>query len=294
MAKALTTLALFIGPPASAFGIYGALEKYWKLGSPDAKVGLIILGVFSGFFLICSIVQEFRYSRKTRYAESLPLIGMVYERCIEGASPQIGSEKEIRQCTQLICNYLASALSIITGTRCSVCIKVLDSSPAQIVDGSSRISVSTLCRDEASRERGKGDFKGEVHWLDQNSDFLDMFETINKPNGGTYFANNLPSRYDYRNTSFNTYGGKPKDISVPIVRTVVRNLTWTLPYKSTIGSVIYPMEPSATVDRLVGFLCVDSNSRRSFSKRYDVGLVRAVSGALHPMMYKWTEIVAKG
>jgi hypothetical protein len=118
-----------------------------------------------------------------------------------------------------------------------------------------------------------------------------MFGTINKPNGGTYFAGNLPGKYDYNNTSFDMYGGKPKDIPIPIIRSVVRNITWNLPYKSTIGAVIYPSEPSPDIDKLIGFLCVDSRARNAFNKRYDMDLIRAASSSLYPMMYKWTEIV---
>jgi len=292
MARFLKILGIFLAPPASAIGIYLAFEKYWALGSQDAKVGLLILGFYSGFFLICAIVQEFRYSRKTRFAESQHLIHKVFEKCLEGASQQINSEKEINQCSKLICNYLAHAFSLIAGIRCSVCIKVLDSNPAEIVDGRARISVSTLCRDEASEDRGKSGSGGIVHWLDQNADFLDMFETINKPKGGTYFANNLPGKYNYINTSFDMYGRKPTDIPIPFIRSVIRNFTWDLPYKSTIGAVIYPSEPSPSVDKLVGFICVDSRSLRAFSRRYDIELLRSISGTLYPMMYKWTEVIA--
>lgn len=291
MAKVLTILATFLGPPASAIGIYIAVEKYWGLGSSDAKVGLIILGAYAGFFMICAIVQEFRYSRKTRYAESQHLIHRVFEQCQEGASKRINSETEINQSLQLICNQISTAYSIITGTRCSVCIKVLDGNPSEIIDGNSKISVSTLCRDDTSKERGKNDPEESVNWLDHNSDFLEMFETINKPRGGTYFVNNLIGKYDYRNTSFESYGGKPKEVPIPLIRYVIRNLTWNLPYKSTIGAVIYPVEPTPQLDRLIGFLCIDSGSRGAFNKRYDLELLRAFSSALHPMMYKWTEVI---
>jgi hypothetical protein len=291
MTNFLRILGIFLSPPAAAFGIYFAFKKYWDVGSQDAKVGLLILGLYSGFFLICAIAQELRYSRKTRYAESSHLIHKVFDKCLEGASQQIKSEKEIQQCSELICNYLAHTFSIITGIRCSTCIKVLDSNPKENIDGKVKISVSTFCRDEASEDRGKSDPEGAAHWLDQNSDFLDMFKTIDKPKGGTYFANNLPSKYNYTNTSFDIYGGKPKDIPIPIIRGFTRNITWSLPYKSTIGAVIYPIIPSTKDDRLIGFLCVDSGSRRAFRKRYDIELIRAISGALYPMMYKWTEVV---
>jgi len=140
--------------------------------------------------------------------------------------------------------------------------------------------------------QGKADPEGAVHWLDQNSDFLDMFETINKPKGGTYFANNLPSKYNYSNTSFDMYGGKPRDIQIPLIRGIIRNITWSLPYKSTTGAVIYPIEPSPQIDKLIGFLCIDSGARKVFNKRYDTEFIRDVAGALYPMMYKWSEVVA--
>lgn len=288
--EALTKISIFLGAPASAFGIIFAFDKYWTVSSQDGRVGLVLLAVFAGVFLVCSVVQEFRYSRKTRYAESLPMIYTVLGSCSDGAvnAPTETNPAHITERVRDICNKLSDAFSIITGTRCAVCVKILEFGPDSIIENTSRPVTSTLCRDYVSNQ--KRAYRDErPHWLDLNTDFDEMFKTIDRPGGGVFFENNLSSLFNYNNTSFETCGGPPKDVRLLFARSIIRRLTWNLPYISTIGAVIFPMAPSRD-DRLVGFLCVDSSSRNNFRKRYDIELLRSISGALYPIMLRWTEL----
>ena len=288
--EAITKLSVFIGIPASLFGINFAVKSYWNVSSKDGRVGLVILALFAIGFLICAVIQEFRYSRKTRYAESLPTIYAILGSCLEGGikSPNINDPDIITEKVNDICNKLADAFSTITGTRCAVCIKILEFGPGNIVQNSARPVASTLCRDYVSAQK-RAHRDERPHWLDLNTDFDEMFKTIDRPGGGIFFENYLPSLFNYNNTSFESCGGPPKDVRLPFVRSVARRKSWSLPYISTIGAVIFPTKPDSD-DRLVGFLCIDSSSRNNFRKRYDIDLLRTISGALYPMMLRWTEL----
>ena len=279
-----------IGISASIATLIFSFEKFYEPASKDARFGLLLLAIFSGCLLLFIIVQEYRFSRKARYAEALAYLHQACQLCQEGALNEFPEEHHISNQAKLVCNQLSTAFSLITGTRCSVCIKVLNREPIKLNEGIRDIAVSTLCRDENSKDRQTRG-KVVIHSLDKNTDFLEIFKNLEKPLGGVFICNNLPARHEYNNTSFDYYD-KLKEVPIPIIRTLVRRILWPLPYKSTVGAAIYPMNPSEN-DKFVGFLFVDSRSRNVFCKRYDVSMVRSISSALHPMIMKWTEIIVK-
>ena len=286
----ISRLSVWIGIPASGFGIAFAVEKYWNIGSSDARLGLILLAIFAAIFLAWAVFQEFRYSRKARYAESLSILNSALQIGYDGSlkSQNETDPTKITQTVREICNILADAFSLITGTRCAVCVKMLDDSPNATIEDNSPVGVATLCRDYIS-DRKRNFIPSKPNWLDRNTDFDEMFRTIKNPGGGTFFGNYLPGLYGYNNTSFEFYNGPPTEISVPIIRGIVRRMTWNLPYKSTIGAVIFPTTPKDE-DLLAGFLCIDSASSRNFRARYDVDLLRTISAAIYPMIMRWYEI----
>ena len=269
---------------SSLVTLYLAYLYFYRQATVDARFGLAFLGILWIIFIFSIIWQEYRYAKKTRYAEAMLFFDSIYKDCQLGASESINTEKELHLLMQRICNALASAYGMITGTRCSTCVKFLRESES----GPIRVYVNTALRDRYSE--GKRSVKGDTitHWLDANSDFEDIFENFNKPNGKVFFENDLPKRSDYKNTSFQLYG-YPKDIRIPILRDIVRNLTWKLPYKSTIVAAIYPSDDLPN-KKLVGFLCVDSPSRNVFWERYDTNIMESIGSSLHPTLNKWCEI----
>lgn len=269
--------------------LVGLLLTYHRLfGSVsfDCRVGILVIAIFAVFFLIFALVQEYRFSHKARYAEGLHYIHQIYH-CNLGKikNPRL-TQTTILEHGKEICDLLAAAFGMITGTRCSASLKVFD----QPKNEKSHIAVSTLCRDAASRERQSHGHR-VFHRLDKNTDFLEIFSNIDRPQGRVFFDNDLPARHGYSNSSFEVYG-EPKEVPIRFIRGLVRNSTWTLPYKSTIVAAIYPFIPTQD-DALVGFLCVDSSSRGVFWKRYDIDLVCNIAVTLYPLILKWTEIVGK-
>jgi len=288
--QALRRAAPYLGFSASILTIIFAFDRFYGSVSHDARFGMSLLAAFAVFFLVFAVAQEYRFSRKARYAEAMIYVHQTYRLCLQGTSESFSTEKEIANIATQICDQLSQAFGLITGARCSVCVKVLDQMPDYSDGEDPRISVSTLCRDTASirRQVKTADI---IHWLEKNTDFFEIFETIDRPHGGTYFNGNLTKLHDYNNTSFESYS-KPKNVPIPLLRGVVRSLFWPLPYKSTVGAAIYPLD-AAQNDSLAGFLFVDCASRSVFSRRYDIDLMRYISAALHPMMMKWSVIVSQ-
>jgi hypothetical protein len=286
-------LSVYFGLAASIAAIAVAYRTFVSELHPDGQLGLIILAFYAIIFLIIAIVQEYRFGHKARYAEAFYYFKNAYYFCLKGATEKPRNETNICLIAQQICDQISSGFGVITGTKCSVCIKILDKNFKK--GRKVEIAVSTLCRDAASTHHRSTSNNSIVHWLDKNSDYLEMFDSFNKPMAGIFFNNNLPNKLDYANTSFEIYG-KPKNVEIPFFRYFVRNFYWPLPYKSTIGAAIYPMidkETPKDTARLLGFLCIDSASRGVFWKRYDTKILRSLAIHLYPLISRWYDIIEK-
>lgn len=277
--------AWLLGISASVVTLYLGYRRYAQVASPDAKVGLFLLALFAAFFLVYAITQEYRLSRKARYAEALPSIGRAH---LLAMGQEHDTDREIQLVAQDVCDRLSQTLSMVTGTRCSVCVKVIESE-APTTGQLKELEVSTLCRDDQSYERPL-QAVGVDHPLVGNTDFLQIFKNPDHPGLNTYLENHLPRRLDYENSSFHVYG-EPYDWGPRWWQRLIRyTVSWPLPYKSTVVTPIYPLEPDDE-DRLLGYLCVDSRSRGVFDSRYDVPVLRSVAAALHPLLLRWTDLV---
>lgn len=289
----VTIWVSFAASVVTIFSFLGSIKN------GDARWGMGFLACFALIFLGYARAQETRFWRKARYAEVSDKFRLVYSLCVHGAQTEFKERETVRLIARDICNQLAEAFRSITGERCSACIKVLDEVPAS--GESISVCVHTLCRDSNSENRD-GEPNME-HQLDRNTDFLEIFRSAGMPMRSAFFDRDLPARYDYQNTSFDLYGGPPKDIHIWGLRALVRRWTWNLPYKSTMVTAILPMKRPTMPDKgptlpekerfpnLVGFLCVDSPRRKTFRKRYDLEWTQDIGKALHPLISKWTEIV---
>jgi len=272
----------FLAAIASISSGYAFLYSGQK---PPAQFAILVITILLLFFVFYSLFQEYRFSRKARYSEALYDLYTVFDLCVRGASSE-KSQEEIRSFARRICDSLANAFSIITGTRCATCIKVINEWPQASED--IRYSVDTLCRD-ANSKKSRSHHSEVIHYLDKNTDYLSMFKNMRKPEGGTFISNHLAGEPEYINTSFDVYEKKPLNIDIPIVKNILRSFAWPLPYQSTIGAVIYPFEAEGE-EQLAGFICVDSPARYVFKKRYDLKMLREVSGMLFPMMNRWYDL----
>ena len=269
----------------SVASIVAAVALFWGASGREGRLGLIFLFLIAVFFIGFSIFQAYRYARKARYAEAAQYFQAALQVCQDALEMEKIDASGLKEQARRVCDHLASAFSLITGTKCAACIKVIVGDLDRVGTAEFRVAVSTLVRDTTSSARNTDTV---THWLDANTDFEEVLSstgsTIRKP----FFENDLPIRRDYRNTSF--------EVAKPVVEpgggffaNRRRRKTWTLPYQSTIVAAIQPSGLSGS-PRLLGFLCVDSAARGAFLSRYDEGWVAAVAVAVHGLVAKWLKV----
>lgn len=275
--------------------MFAALYRWFPKATPNGKLAILFLIALVALLTAFGIWQEYRYARKARYVEALPYLNQIFLELnkYENVSSVTRTE-EVEYTFGRVVNRLAAALSVITGTMCSACIKVI------LIDNHTdppRPKVVTVVRDDTSlhREHGKAPVEqwikdsddSEVdHWIDQNTAYMQVFTRPRTPQA-CFFSNYLPGEQNYLNTSFELYGGPPES-----KRSFKRNLQWPLPYKSTI---VCPIARGGQLRRdyiVAGYLAVDSRSRRVFNRRYDIDLVTGVADCLYSLLHQYTALVA--
>lgn len=286
MKRAYNAGAALLALIASALTIIFGWSRLTGQSTPDAKFSI---GLISSFFVILAVLlvtQEFRYSRKARYAEALEYLNHIALEIKTCAVKDPVSTCEMKNVCAVVVDQLANIFSLVTATRCSTCIKLIELPHGNEL----HLQVVTLCRDRISREREDRSSTLE-HWVHQNTDFEQLFDNAGTPRGDVFFANNLPGKRDYKNSSF-AIRGTPTNVGVPIIGDIVRNFTWTLPYKSTIVVPIRPQyDPQKREKSLVGYLCVDSRSRGAFRRRYDIDVIGGIAICLYDLVEGYREQV---
>jgi len=136
-----------------------------------------------------------------------------------------------------------------------------------------------------SRDRERG--RAVDLWIDQNTAFEEVLTAAGTPLK-CFFANYLPWLRGYKNSSFEVYG-LPSELPLPMIGDVIRNITWTLPYRSTIVAPIIPSPQQATSQEhaLSGYLCVDSRSLGVFRRRFDIDVVTGVANCLYDVVHRY-------
>jgi hypothetical protein len=279
MARIRNAALLLLSFASSLVTIAFAWLDLGKKTSAEGKIAILVLAAFVVALFIYAARQEFAYSRKARYAESLRYLGHAFARLQSLACDQESNISQIQSGCEAACNDLSAALTLISATHCSVCIKALKNADPAGADP--HLEVATLCRDTNSgtRETSTG---RHVHFADQNTDFNHIHERLGTPTGH-FLSNYLPYVPGYQNSSFAAYG-RPTQINFPIIGALVRDATWTLPYKSTVVVPISTERTDSKYGKLVGYLCVDSRSRGAFKRRYDVEVLFAVAGCLYDVL----------
>lgn len=269
---------LVIGRISSIFGIVGCVGAIIALMATGSySIPALVLAVYvcilATVLLILLLRQENRYIREARYAAAtLPMWKAFSE--VANASWMLfhgeGSQDAFRLRLRESLRRFAEAFTVVTGTQCRACIKLIHvpedhASPHSYV-------VSTLCRheEEAEPPRHRPDQIGD------NTDFMQIF-TENKP---TFFSNNLIAqlKQGYRNSHW-----REEDVQndrFDYVATIV----WPIERGSTSSD-----QPSER--EIVGFLCVDTLKAGAFVKTYDEALGASFARALFLAMYRFRETV---
>lgn len=266
-----------LGVVSAVIGIWFFYVAAWGKVSDDGKVAVLILAALFLWYFVENRLIQFRTVRDSRYAAVVPILSAGFAEVHEYMRGETDLVKAARALEQL-CGAVSRAMTLITGTNCAVAIKILVSDTH---NGGTRLRAQTFCR-SSRQERDTSRFNQRVkHWVEENSDFLHIVENIEDERECLFFANNLPWRYDYRNTSFQLYGKPSPNMFMRLWR-------WRLPYRSAIVVPILPRvrEPS---DELLGFLCVDSARLVAFRHSHDVELMRGVADAVYNVISPLTE-----
>jgi hypothetical protein len=293
--RALNFAAIVLGIVGSVITVVVAFQQWLPKFDPTAKLAVTFLGISSLILMIATVWQEYRYARKARYAEVLQYLSQISAETLKPEPvSSVNRIEEIEAICRLIVNRLSGAFSLVTGTKCSVCIKAVmaaQSAPALA-------AAVTLCRDDTSIERETavsateagfpelaGDYNVE-HLITGNTAFSQALKYPWSPRSRCFFSNYLPSETSYQNTSFQIHGPAPTS-RWPFVR----NFKWPLPYKSTIVCPIGRGQNLQLKYEVVGFLAVDSRSRRVFSNAFDIDVMIGVADSLFNLVNRYRELV---
>ena len=204
------------------------------------------------------------------------------------------NQKNLHNAIREFCDNLHEAFATINGLHpdnpCHVCIKIFTQSANTNYKGSSNVKVKlkTLMRDGRGKgERGKIDAKRIDHFVHENTDFLEIFESAGELEKPRYFiCNDLVNYPDYKNSSFKNHNPNGsisfKHEQAPAE---IKEGRWPLPYRSVITAPICPgiSNPNLRNGTFIGFLCCDYEQKSMFSDR-DVDIVLGFAEGLYDVL----------
>lgn len=264
----------FIGFILAIATLLGFFDRFYPNLSNDAGFAVIFICILFTWVAFDSLIIKIKWGRDRKYGETLCNVTNGFSEIHKLVRERKYDIPSIVRACELLCTELATAFTVITGTKCNVAIKVLEEDKDE--NGVQKLKAITFSRShDTSRNPKVNEIK---HWVDRNTDFYTILEKIDQPKGCYFFANSLSLRVGYLNTSFPVYGHADPEENI-----FLRYWRWPLPYKSTIVVPICPCdEPSKKM--LLGFLCVDSVNAGSFKKHYDVTLLNGVADGIYNLI----------
>lgn len=230
----------------------------------------VVLLLFLGYFV-------HSYARKARYAEAM--------RCVHDAVHELrNTTAYLKQCKLKDLSYeyaaftkhlqgtldaMSTAFTLVTGTKCRAAVKIMGGQNDQ------GLHVKTLCRDSNSEKhcKCKDDIEGQEHLISQNTDYNMIMH-----NGRNYFLHNsLNDDPNYLNSSKQHYKGK-----LPYAASIV--LPIRLVKLVSEGTIKKPRQ------KVIGFLAIDSSSRKTFTEKYDVQMGATIADAMYPVLDLWSRV----
>ncbi|HEX7118851.1 MAG TPA: hypothetical protein VF212_08695 [Longimicrobiales bacterium] len=204
MTRPVERISFYATAIGTAVTLASAYAIYFSAASSDARVGMVLVSVFAALALALLVWQEYRYARKTRYAEAINNVLALTRATVDQPCTTIA---ECEKILHAVVREAAESFTLITGTRVSACLKMV---VARETDAGVRCCVEDVCRDATSASR-IGDARAKarvagaaehVHWIDGNTDFNKLFLNAGRPQGRYYLANFLPSIRHYNNFLF--------------------------------------------------------------------------------------------
>lgn len=248
--------------------------------------------VFAVFFMVLFVVlfgllilQTQSSSRYIRYTEALQPIHRFHHALRNAFCSDRGGDTEdtVKNHVQGALKNFSMAFSLITGTTCRSCIKILylaemesnedrtnaaDLSATPIDQRKTRsLAVKTYCRCDITDEPPKN--QDSKDWVSDNSDFLDLLMEPDKTTTSRCFFRNILPYPGYKNSHYSEAELKNGEMT----------------YRSTI---VWPIRKKPlTMDQdsgTIGFLCIDSKAKNAFCKPNDVEIGAACADALYMLL----------
>lgn len=288
----LTQMATFLNV---LFGLSaGAILFSSSLGASKPteliiQSGALALIAFAALFAV--IIREVQHARHRTFANTLTFRTSAREKLSNldaftswltdnansGTPPSDIHFGQFRALLEDIITEYRNVFTQMTGKNCRLCIKVIDVSTETPI-------VHTLIRDHESAKLNKNnDLERSnklIDKLENNTDFIRLFDS-KIDDQGYYFSNDLSIEDEYNTTSLDYWQ------SVRDGRSAPPKNNWPLPYSSTI---VWPIRQDAREDlgipnpTCIGFLAVDSPSKRAFNQQWDEPIGRALALQLYPII----------
>jgi hypothetical protein len=272
--------------------------KYWLEGVNSRAIAAQIYVVLTAALLLALLAyrelvtsRKEKYANITRYTNRIAELVKEIHTYIEEHKPaDTASVSEFESFFEICKTKFAHVLDqlnlifvSLTGTSCRTSIKL-------IYHIENEAYYYTLVRDEGSSstcvEMDNRRVEQNHDPLIKNPPFLKLFDNTNST--WHYFSNNLLKDGSFESTSFRAYNPSWGD-RLPQKSSILRPFKdfWPLPYRSTIACAVrHGPAPFLTGQKsiVLGFVTVDSESRRVFESRWDVPLVFSVAdGLYHPL-----------
>lgn len=253
-------------------------------------IAIIILGALAGMFVILLLIEEWRWSEKSRYAEATKSLHLCVHilRDIHFTLSKPGiSDIERLQDLSFALYGLAKTFSLLKAAHCRVCIKyvclnddVLKKNLAELNDEERLryLYVKTLCRDmETDKKkdfRSEGDPKNNT--LAGNTDFSEIF-LMKDDASHHWIRNDIWKDRAYQNTRL---------AGLKDCRQLGYRSTLVVPIRKTTKGMSYDKQFSRDQD-IIGFLCIDSMTKGIFNDRYDPDVAAIFADTLFMLMKDW-------
>lgn len=257
-----------------SISVFGLLLSLIALFRDNKLVENWTVALFGSYILVLGILliyREYVFSRKARYAEA----SFFFHKTTHSIRDAFDlTEAENKEGTllkiQAALDGFSSAISMITGASCRVCIKqILEKNEGE------EYFTQTFVRSNTNRYNEKKDSPQELF---KNSDFF----YIVRENADMYFSNNLKKESAYNNSSWPGVSTE-RDAYIKAKKyDYISSISWPIQ-----GGAPLSEESQKNKPELIGFLCIDSLTKNIFDRRYDKQLGLMFADSLYPLLWQY-------
>jgi len=235
---------------------------YWQAVVCAILFVLLLLFFFFIFGLIDVWLRAHKLEKKNIYGDVLLVLKDFFAKIHQLRKLNRIEPVLLKPALQEVCNNLKQCFDKKTKSKCCVSIKLFEKIMG---DGNIDSNATVYKRDSDIYRRTE-------HTVFLNTPFLEIaqkpFTLDGNPN--YYLNNDIPNTKPYKNTSKSSYR---KGI---------------LPYKSELVVPLLPLRnDDGTQPSLLGFICIDSNKKKSFGTKYDLPTVQGVADGVYDVIMKW-------